>query len=301
MATVRDLPALVASEYGPYAEIVAAERVTVGGVRGLLRKEHFEVTVVVPDAPRTGAHVFPESGRAGIEALLDDADAAEARVHAREAVAPAPPVSTSSAAFDTLLDTLLTRRAEPPPVEGGTRDAEPDAAASDPRHPGAAADLRPPVAPAVLRNPGDLVLVVGLDDEPKRMATRFSAATGATLAVAGDLRGAGLPQIQDRRAAMAARSAGVQSGAAIVVAVGLGGGRTGVEEIVRMLAGTSPDQVWVVVDARRKTDDTLAWVDAVRAVLPIAGVGVVGAEDTRTPESVDLLGLPVRPGRHAVS
>ena len=39
--------------------------------------------------------------------------------------------------------------------------------------------------------------------------------------------------------------------------------------------------------------DTARWVEAVRAVQPVAAVAVVGEDDTATPGTVHLLGVPV--------
>ncbi|MGV8967675.1 MAG: hypothetical protein ACOH2F_15525 [Cellulomonas sp.] len=80
-----DLAALmhrVREEMGPNAVVVRAERVRTGGVAGFFAKEHYELTVEVPEPkPRTPRRL--PAGRpgtaAGMAALLDAADAAEAR------------------------------------------------------------------------------------------------------------------------------------------------------------------------------------------------------------------------------
>ena len=77
-----DLGALmqrVREELGPDAVVVKAERVRSGGVAGFFAKEHFEVTVEVPDAPRGGQPVRPAGDGAptGLQALLDAADASD--------------------------------------------------------------------------------------------------------------------------------------------------------------------------------------------------------------------------------
>ncbi|PXA67406.1 hypothetical protein CTB96_11755 [Cryobacterium arcticum] len=89
-ATLPELQARVLAEHGDAARIVAAEQVTVGGIRGFFAKRHVEVTVEVPvtelrQAPgerRRAAHRRDElSTRLGIAALLDEADEAEALLH----------------------------------------------------------------------------------------------------------------------------------------------------------------------------------------------------------------------------
>ena len=67
--------------HGPDARIVSAERVITGGFKGLFGRQHYEAVVEVSDAPpRTavGPVRFPAARRAGIAALLDDADEGDA-------------------------------------------------------------------------------------------------------------------------------------------------------------------------------------------------------------------------------
>ena len=59
------------------------------------------------------------------------------------------------------------------------------------------------------------------------------------------------------------------------------------------MAALSADQVWVVVDAGRKHEDTARWVGVLSAQLNVTAVAVVGAAETGSPESVNGLGLPV--------
>ena len=101
-ATLPELQARVVAEHGDGARIIAAEQVTVGGIRGFFAKRHIEVTVEVPaDEPveilvevpsgrRRASHSRDElTTRLGIAALLDDADDAESRLHGDRA--PWPP------------------------------------------------------------------------------------------------------------------------------------------------------------------------------------------------------------------
>ena len=87
----------VRAEMGPNAVVVKAERVRTGGVAGFFAKEHFELTVEVPDPgsriPRRPLARRPAapSRAAGISALLDAADAAEARSAGGSPLPPTPP------------------------------------------------------------------------------------------------------------------------------------------------------------------------------------------------------------------
>lgn len=91
-----DLPALmrrVKAEMGPGARIVKAERVRTGGIGGFFAKEHYELTVEVPDPVHPGRRIQERAAAAdaraagaagpavpvGIDALLAAADAAEGR------------------------------------------------------------------------------------------------------------------------------------------------------------------------------------------------------------------------------
>ncbi|GAA2726568.1 hypothetical protein CAE01nite_22250 [Cellulomonas aerilata] len=88
-----DLPALmqrVRTEMGPDAVVVKAERVRTGGVAGFFAKEHFEVTVEIPDGPTRPAAARPAA--VGMSALLDAADAADL---GGGATGPAGPATTS--------------------------------------------------------------------------------------------------------------------------------------------------------------------------------------------------------------
>ncbi|WP_146073441.1 hypothetical protein [Cryobacterium sp. N22] len=100
-STLPELQARVAAEHGDGARIIAAEQVTVGGIRGFFAKRHIEVTVEVPaDEPaeilvavpssrRRASHARDElSTRLGIAALLDDADDAESLLHGDRAPWP---------------------------------------------------------------------------------------------------------------------------------------------------------------------------------------------------------------------
>lgn len=272
-ASIGAVKAEVATLYGPGARLVAAEKVTVGGIRGFFARSHFEVTVEVPSAPAdVSTHRLPEpTRRAGLMALLEDAERDEANF-SKLVAPPVPPVSTASDAFAVLMDDL-------------TFNTVPPDAVSQP--------------PSVLAGAGDLVVCAGLLSDADDAARLLSAAVGVSgvqragiWASGGSGRRVESGRIENRRESMAARARGVEKSEPVIVAFGLGGGAD-VSDGAARLAGLDPDQVWLVVDAGRKPEDTRAWVELMCATMPVAGLVVSGASATGTPESADALGLPV--------
>jgi len=243
-------------EHGPGARIVAAERIVEGGIGGFFARQRFEATVEVPDAPRGEPVVFDLLARAGIAALLAEAEEADDLV----AACPAVGVSTASESFDRVLDDVV--------VATAPRGRH----ASVPRPLGAA---------------GDLVVLVGLGQDAVAVAEVMATHVDAVVAVAGAAQGDS--RVEERHAALAARADGVRSGRATIVAVGHDGG-TEPWQLVRALAA---DQIWAVVDAGRKPEDTADWVAQLRRAIEVDALAVVGVALTGTPETVNELGLPV--------
>src|SRR5690606_6912316 len=117
-----DLPTLmlrIKEEMGPHARVVKAERIRTGGIAGFFAREHYELTVEVPDVPpapvRERRPVAPAAS--GLDALMAAADAADAAhgsgaapagdagvAEAGDAAAAAgPPVPTASQSFAEVL------------------------------------------------------------------------------------------------------------------------------------------------------------------------------------------------------
>lgn len=287
-----------AQVYGSAARIVRAERVLDPGVAGFLGRRHLEVTVEVPDGtvpPSTrtqrgpGVHVLGD--RAGILALLETADRVEDDVNG----AAAGPTASAHARTTTPTPTAATVSTESPDLsEVLTRLAA------------AAPDDRPPVAvvPAPLRAPGDLVLVLGVGDAARdvtaSMATaaehagdrvvRYSAGA-APAAGATDDRGSDR-RMASRWDAAEARAHAVEAGATVVTAYDLGSPVAGLPHL-EGAAVLGADQVWVVVDARHKADETQEWVGLVVGALEVDALAVVGAGDSRSAHTVNGLGLPL--------
>jgi hypothetical protein len=292
-ATLDEVRDAVRAEFGAGARIVAAERVTTGGIGGLFRKAHVEATVEVPapdEVPTARVAIADGAGkRVGIAALLADAEAAEARIaggdgtattradafasvldgfvadglteSAPRPTAPAVGASARTDAVTRLQDTLLPGGADHPvDVSAGRRAAAPQA----------------PVAPVppVRSADGDLVLLVGRPNDVDAAAGIFATrhALRATDAA-------------DRRSGILARAEGVRDGRALLAVAAWDDAAT--------VEGLAPDQVWVVVDVGRKPSDSAAMLSAVAARVAVAGVVAIGAGETATPESVHLLGVPV--------
>jgi hypothetical protein len=289
-ATLDEVRSAVLAEFGPGARIVSAERVTTGGVAGLFRKAHVEAVVEVPDPldPPTARVAIASSPakRIGIAALLADAEAAEARIADTDGTA-----STRADAFASVLDGFAADGLAPPrraatapaPTEPSLQVGAGAGAASGAGAGAGAPAVAPSTAlptrtapPAVCSADGDLVLLVG-------RATDVDAAAG----VFANRHGLRATSASDRRSGILARADAVRDGVALLAVAAWTDAATS--------TALAPDQVWVVVDVGRKHEDAVAMVAAVaEAPVPLAGVVAIGAEETATPDTVHLLGLPVR-------
>ncbi len=320
-STLEELKARILAEHGTEARIVAADRVTVGGIRGFFAKRHFEVTVEVPERRRRAAHSRRDwqnrpdpqdeselqdqgdsqdspdlQARLGIAALLDDADAAEARLQ----FSSEPTLSTASEDFAHLMDEL-TFQAEPDPIPivlTATRVRTSGAPVVSRPAPGESMPATPStVVPRPLSGHGDLVLLIGLPDAALQIAHSMAISGSGEVFIAGTVRSMGAERADDRRTALSARARGVEAGRTGYVAFGLGGNLadpiTLVAALAETLAPIEADQVWLVVEAGRKPSDTARWAAAVGAITPIDAIAVVGAATTGTPGTVDELGLPI--------
>lgn len=284
-STLEGLRARVLNEYPAGSRILEAERVTEGGIAGFFTKTFYEAVVEVPDpvpawrttvfpnladpVPVTKSTSHPVPPRAGVAALLADADTAEAAMH--KPLPPAPPlpeVSTGSKSFDTLMVQLNTATSahEPGPEPAG-------------------------VIPAPLAAPGDAVLVIGLGPDALATARSMASATASSsVKTAGSFRVEGTEHLVGRQGLMSARAAGVIAGEPVFIAFGLGAdGSLRANALTEMQA----DQVWVVVDATRKPPDTVAWVRRAGWATSLNALAVLGSENTLTPATVNDLGLPI--------
>ncbi|HXD28049.1 MAG TPA: hypothetical protein VN621_04745 [Arthrobacter sp.] len=326
--SLEELRERVRTDYGPEARIVSAERVTVGGLGGFLSRRHVEAVIEVPagtrrsgepaDAdddpadrperavvPATDADAEPTARPRGrraaaphqplperntLVALLVEADVDEAQVNGRTE----PGVSTESADFDRLMDDL-TFGAAP---SNGARAARVDLPSAETDIPAPA--RQPPARPAPLQGAGDLVVVVGLGADAHRGAAAL-AGSGLPVHQSGASNVAPGPgatatkalRIGDRVGRVEARAAGVRAGEPVFVAYGLDHA-VDLETQVQEVDAFAADQLWVCVDAGRKSDDTRAWVEAIDAVSPVDAVAVHGRSTTASPDTVLELGIPWR-------
>jgi hypothetical protein len=295
-------------QYGPAARIVSAERVSSPGIAGLFAQDRFEAMIevlpkhevvtgeVVPDADiLAGPAATPVGGAAGsahqlqgaaIAALLEEANAAELSLH-RPATAG---VSTESRDFAEVMEQLgAGLRAPATPAASA---AEP-AAAVEPVAVEPAASGTKALIPAPLTGVGDLVVLVGLGEDAMDAALEMStAAGGADVRTAGDLSAYGHLHVDGRQSATAARAHAVVTERTVLVAFGLGRARNALAR-VPSVAALNADQVWAVVDAGRKHEDTARWVGVLSAQLTVTAVAVIGASETGSAETVTGLGLPV--------
>ncbi|GAB2742853.1 hypothetical protein [Sinomonas soli] len=312
-ASLEDLAREALQTYGAAARIVRAERVLDSGLGGFLGRRHIEVTVHVPDEgglpTAAGAPALPHvlTARTGIAALLEEAESAE--------------------------DALRTVRAPPGRHDPGpAADPAEGGAARGPGGAGAPAADRPHRAvsteatgfdallqrlrrevdagavPTPLSAAGDLVLVLGIGGAAgavvQSMAERAGAAdqqgpaehpgpeAGWELYGAGAVGLADRPHLDGRWDAVAARAAAVEEDRAVLVACSLGLLADGLPHL-EAAAELAADQVWLVVDARHKPEDTAEWTDRVRGTLPVDALAVLGAGETRTAHTVNRLGIPL--------
>ncbi|MET3946997.1 hypothetical protein [Arthrobacter sp. EM1] len=260
------------------------------------------------DVPAARSHQFESTA---IAALLEEADAAEMTLHRQGT----PGVSTESPDFAEVLaqlgaglrvpDRLPPRQAPPAvPVVPAPGSAAADnfgagvtedilvlpgtvAPSPSPRFHGAYR------APEPLSGIGDLVVLVGLGEDALDTALAMStAAGGADVRTGGQLSAYGHLHVDGRQSATAARAQAVLMDRTVLVAFGVG--RSGdAAARIHPIAALAADQVWVVVDAGRKPEDTERWVNVLSAQLHIDAVAVIGATETDTPETVNALELPV--------
>lgn len=247
----------VLAEHGRHARIVSAERVVSGGIRGFFAKQHFEVTVELPEATSHGLHSMDLPTRVGLAALLDEADSAESQL--ADGPAPVQPTTASpdfaallqQMTLDTLGDESSDHRAGDAELGGaampaltGRPDAFALAALSSAVAPLAAPSFAPAAqlialpavssaAPERLTSPGDLVLCIGARGDAAAVARDWADAGGIDFALCaprgvaatGALPGATFPAplIADRRDALAARARGVERSIVCVALVELAG------------------------------------------------------------------------------
>ncbi|TFC48045.1 MULTISPECIES: hypothetical protein [Cryobacterium] len=332
-ATLPELQARVVAEHGDGARIIAAEQVTVGGIRGFFAKRHIEVTVEVPaDDPadilvavpsgrRRAAHIRDElSTRLGIAALLDDADDAESLLHGDRAPGPTFGGTLSGAASNSPASTgPASTSAAPARRRARQAAASPDVVSTDTpdfarlmdeltfaTSPARAAQpvAVPTPVPWAAVAPTDAAAAAAPQDSVKLTpgAPRILAGPGDLVLLIGlhdDV-------LEAARLISNGPTAPIFDGtdhamtdrrsALAARARGVERGR-GILVVQGLPAGPvaalGADQVWAVVHAGRKPSDTARWVRDAGADVSIDGIAVLGIETTATPGTVRELGLPI--------
>ncbi len=258
----------VQSEFGPLARVVSASEVRVGGVGGFFARRYVDVVV---DVPATPAGKPARAGAVGLAALLEEAERAERAELPPVGVPVVPVVSTQTDDFARLMSDLRSYSDIPTPGLVMGRGV-----------------------PTLHATPGGIVLFIGLGDDALVVAR--SVARGvrpSDVRMGGRVLGDALPRVDDRRQAAAFRAHCIQTESIGMLAWGIGLGAADVRAGLPTLHAIDADQIWIVVDASRKPEDTAAWVGAVRASVPAQAIAVLHGVETRTPDTVNELGLPI--------
>ncbi|PQZ96026.1 hypothetical protein CQ018_01700 [Arthrobacter sp. MYb227] len=265
---------------------------------------------VSPAGPHGSAPSKPTPVKSGMAELLALADAQEEFLAGRE-TAPRRSAGNSEAEFSRLLDDQsfalspatgvralgagsqdsVAGRSREPLIGGAGIKAEREVTSS------LALDLGQ-LLPSPLSGPGDLVVVVGLwgdgvaagDQLGEDVSMRRHAGELAAKFAAGS--STQRRPIHDRRGILRARAGAVSQGVPLVVSVALNPlEQLGVQlEILQVLGA---DQLWVAVDAGRKSEDTAAWVKFIAQRHSLYALVSLHANETLSPESVLDLGYPV--------
>lgn len=264
------LTARVRSEFGASARIVSASEVRVGGVGGFFARRYVDVVVDVPNAP--SAATRSKTGAIGLAALLEEAERLERDGGTKAGPPVIPVVSTQSQDFDRLMNELRTYS-----------DLAPNAGLIE------AAGV-----PRLHDEPGGLVLFVGLGDDAMVVARSLARSVRwSDVRMGGRILGEALPRVDDRRSASEFRAHCIAVGSVGLLAWGVGLGVRGIQSTTSALRAIDADQIWLVVDASRKAEDTAAWVSVIRASTPATALAVLHGVETATPDSVNALGLPI--------
>lgn len=301
-------------EYGAAARIVRAERIQTGGLFGLGATTSFEVLVEVDAEPvlpagqgaaggpaRPAVRRRPAPPRRSLGELLAAADrgddarpsaAARADGAARGVPVAVPARVARDQAPEEHFAAILGKM-----TAAEETDAVVVAVATGGAENAGAAVPRP------LAGPGDLILLAGRREHPLNAAWSMAAHLqgGAEVLTAGDHRHNGVSHVfLDSVEVQKARSAAAGAGRPLLIAFSFG--QRGSSNL-SMLASVRAQQLWLVVDAAHKPEDTQSWVGrACRYAVPDA-LAVIGVTDTATPESVNMLKIPVGwvDGRQAAS
>ncbi|WP_147392013.1 hypothetical protein [Amnibacterium setariae] len=139
---------------------------------------------------------------------------------------------------------------------------------------------------------GDLLLLVGLGDDPMRVAKALrDRMQKGYVCDGGTIEGNTRRRVDDRRGAVAARAYGVRSDQPVIVAYGVPRGPMQDEELDGLLSIDS-DQAWLVVDAACEPEETLEWTGRLRGRLQVDAVASLRAQRGVRHEALEVIGLP---------
>lgn len=313
-------------QYGAAARIIRAEKIKTGGLFGLGAITSFEVLVELDPVPeRAAGQAVTQTGSGTLRPASPRASTPTRQGIPPRGSSPRRSLSELLAAADDGDDarpsgdadrgrtpdfeTILSALTEPRNVTGPGGLAKAGSLPGpgplvEPRGTtGAAAGTLSVAVPRPLTEPGALVVLAGRRDQP--LATAWSMAAhlqdGADVLTAGDHRHYGTSHVfLDSVEVKHAQAAAASAGKPLLIAFSFGqrGGSN-----LSMLGSVRAQQLWFVVDAAHKPEDTASWVGrACRYAVP-DGLAVLGATDTATPESVNTLSIPVGwiDGRQATS
>lgn len=150
----------------------------------------------------------------------------------------------------------------------------------------------PGAPPPQRTSAGDLLLLVGLGDDPVHVAKALRARMQkGYVCDGGAVEGNTRRRVDDRRGAVAARAYGVRSDQPVIVAYGVGRGPLAEQELEQLLSIDS-DQAWLVVDAGRDPEETLEWTGRLRGRLQVDAVASLRAPRNGINEALAAIGLP---------
>lgn len=150
-----------------------------------------------------------------------------------------------------------------------------------------------PGSPPPQRNrAGDLLLLVGIGEDPMRVAKGLrDRMQKGYVCDGGSLEGNTRRRVDDRRGAVAARAYGVRSDQPVIVAYGVGRGPLAEQELEQLLSIDS-DQAWLVVDAGAEPEETLEWTGRLRGRLQVDAVASLRVQRGVQHEALTAIGLP---------
>ncbi|WP_218220595.1 hypothetical protein [Nesterenkonia sp. Act20] len=313
------------ADYGPEARIVSAERVTRGGIGGFMAREHFEVVVEVPPPRGQQSPALPpppEADSRRRRRLREEAQERHSRgqqTQGQQAPGQQTPGQQTDPEdldedFARMMDDLWLASRNPAgstetPAAELRKDAGPDSvidsvawspvpAPAPPARVGDRTAAAPaPVPPDLLRAPGTLIVLACLGADESGALAVLSGESG--LQAWGDpvlltaSEHADKPLREAKQVLREARARAVALQVPVLATCPVRFPRPGVRSGAESPAILEADQLWAVVDLRRKPEDIRHWLAALEESRAIDGLVLTCADETLSPESGHQLGWPV--------